>query len=103
MTQSSDEDVKRVVVMFPALAVKVIGVLVSILVLGGSTWLGTIYGQVKALDQQQKAITKETADQKGDLRVMQQQINNIEKVVGEVKDQQKETGKKLDELLRRVR
>ena len=33
MTQSLDEDVKRVVVMFPALAVKVIGVLVSILVL----------------------------------------------------------------------
>ena len=58
---------------------------------------------MKALDQQQKAITKETADQKGDLRVMQQQINNIEKVVGEVKDQQKETGRKLDELLRRVR
>ena len=79
------------------------GILVSVVLLAGGGWVRYIQaelGQVKAEQQEERDQRQEQA---GTLRVLREKIERVEEQAREIRQDQKEHNKKLDEILRRVR
>ena len=72
------------------------GILVSVLLLAGAGWIGSI-------QTEQSAERAKREEQSVGLGVVREKIERIEEQVREIRQDQKEHNKKLDELLRRVR
>ena len=77
------------------------GVLLLIVLGGGSAWMTTMYAEVGRLKEEQKhdRQTVNTIDKK--VGIIEEQTKRTQEDVKEIKDIQKDTNKKLDELLRR--
>lgn len=78
------------------------GVLLSVLILGGSAWMTTMYAEVSRVKEEAKAdrVIVNQVDKK--VGVIEERTRRTEQDVQEIKDAQKEQSRKLDELLRRT-
>ena len=77
------------------------GVLVSVVLLGGGAWMSTMYAQVNKVQEEQKQDRKAVGEIDKKVGVIEEQTKRTQEDVREIKDTQKDTNKKLDELLRR--
>ena len=77
------------------------GVLISVLILGGGAWMSTMYAQVNKVQEEQKQDRKAVGEIDKKVGVIEEQTKRTQEDVREIKDTQKDTNKKLDELLRR--
>ena len=78
-----------------------VGTLMSLVLLGGGTWMTTMYAQVNKVQEEQKQDRQTVNDVKTKVGVIEEQTKRTQEDVKEIKDTQKDTNKKLDELLRR--
>ena len=77
------------------------GIAISILVMGGGAWMSTMYAQVGKVQEEQKQDRQTVNDVRGKVGVIEEQTKRTQDDVKEIKDTQKKTNEKLDELLRR--
>ena len=77
------------------------GTAISIVMLGGGAWMTTMYAEVNAVKQEQKADRKTVNDIEKKVGVIEEQVKRTREDTQEIKESQKDTIKKLDELLRR--
>ena len=80
-----------------------VGILMTVLTPGGGAWMTTMYAEVGRIKDEQKQDRQTVNDVRSTVGVIQERTQRTEKDVQEIKEQQKETNKKLDELLRRGR
>ena len=80
-----------------------VSILIAVLIAGGGAWMTTMYAEVGKVKEEQKADRQTINDVKGKVGVIEEQTRRTEKDVQEIKDGQKEQGRKLDELLRRIK
>ena len=78
------------------------GIAMTVLVAGGGAWMGTMHAQVNKVQEEQKQDRQKTQDIKSDLEVIKERTRRTDEDVKEIKETQKEDGKKLNELLRRT-
>ena len=78
-----------------------VGTLMALVFLGGGTWMTTMYAQVNKVQEEQKQDRQTVNDVKTKVGVIEEQTKRTQEDVKEIKDAQKDTNKKLDELLRR--
>ena len=79
-----------------------VGILMSVVMLGGGTWMTTMYaevGRVKEEAKQDRAALNGVDKKVG---VIEERTKRTEQDIQDVKEQQREQSKKLDELLRRT-
>ena len=77
------------------------GIAISILVMGGGAWMSTMYAQVGKVQEEQKQDRQTVNDVRGKVGIIEEQTKRTQEDVREIKDTQKKTNEKLDELLRR--
>ena len=91
------------------------GILMSIVLLGGGTWMTHMATEVDKVKQEQKQDRERTQevkeeqkqdrqttqDVKAKVGVIEEQTKRTQEDVKEIKETQKDTNRKLDELLRR--
>ena len=77
------------------------GILLSIVLLGGGTWMTHMATEVGKVKEEQKQDRQTTQDVKAKVGVIEEQTKRTQEDVKEIKDTQKDTNRKLDELLRR--
>ena len=77
------------------------GIAITLLMAGGGTWMGTMYAQVGEVQKEQKADRQTVNDVKSKVGIIEEQTKQTQEAVKEIKETQKDTNKKLDELLRR--
>ena len=77
------------------------GILMSIVLLGGGTWMTHMATEVDKVKQEQKQDRQTTQDVKAKVGVIEEQTKRTQEDVKEIKETQKDTNRKLDELLRR--
>ena len=73
----------------------------SIVVMGGGAWMSSMYAQVGKVQEEQKQDRQTVNDVRGKVGVIEEQTKRTQDDVKEIKDTQKKTNEKLDELLRR--
>ena len=78
-----------------------VGILMSIVVMGGAAWMSTMYAQVGKVQEEQKQDRQTVNDVRGKVGIIEEQTKRTQEDVREIKDTQKKTNEKLDELLRR--
>ena len=78
-----------------------VGILMSIVVMGGGAWMSSMYAQVGKVQEEQKQDRQTVNDVRGKVGVIEEQTKRTQDDVKEIKDTQKKTNEKLDELLRR--
>lgn len=79
----------------------VAGILMSLAILGGSAWMTTMYAEQGKLREEQKQDRVTTGSIREKVGVIEERTRRTEEDVKEIKETQKEQGRKLDELLRR--
>ena len=77
------------------------GIVISILILGGSAWMTSMYAEVGKVKDEQKQDRAVTQDIKTKIGIIEERVRGTQENVQEIKESQKEQGRKLDELLRR--
>ena len=77
------------------------GILLSIVLLGGGTWMTHMATEVDKVKQEQKQDRERTQEVKEKVGVIEEQTKRTREDVKEIKETQKDTNRKLDELLRR--
>ena len=77
------------------------GILMSIVLLGGGTWMTHMATEVDKVKQEQKQDRERTQEVKEKVGVIEEQTKRTREDVKEIKETQKDTNRKLDELLRR--
>ena len=77
------------------------GIAMMVILAGGGAWMGTMNAQVKEMEKEQKADRQTVNEVKGKVGVIEEQTKRTQEDVKEIKEGQKDTIKKLDELLRR--
>jgi len=77
------------------------GILLSIVLLGGGTWMTHMATEVDKVKQEQKQDRERTQEVKEKVGVIEEQTKRPREDVKEIKETQKDTNRKLDELLRR--
>jgi len=77
------------------------GIAMTILIMGGGAWMTSMSGEVGKVKEEQKADRQTVNDVKSKVGVIEEQTKRTQDDVKEIKDGQKDTNKKLDELLRR--
>ena len=77
------------------------GSAIGVLILGSGAWMTTMYAEVNAVKQEQKADRKTVNDIEKKVGVIEEQVKRTREDTQEIKESQKDTIKKLDELLRR--
>ena len=77
------------------------GIVISILILGGSAWMTSMYAEVGKVKDEQKQDRAATQSITVKVGVIEERTRRTEDDVREIKESQKEQGRKLDELLRR--
>ncbi len=80
-----------------------VGVMVTMVLLGGSAWLTTMYAELGKVKEEQKIDRQTTNDVKAKVGIIEERTLRTQKDVEEIKQQQQEQIQKLNELLRRVR
>ena len=73
----------------------------TLLLAGGSAWMSTMYAQVNKVQEEQKQDRATVGEVKTKVGVIEEQTKRTQEDVREIKDTQKKTNEKLDELLRR--
>jgi uncharacterized protein YlxW (UPF0749 family) len=80
-----------------------IGILTTLAMMGGAGWLTAVHSQVSQMKTEQ-AKDRETVQQiQQDTAVAKERLRRVEDDTKEIKQEQKEQGRKLDEILRRVK
>ena len=77
------------------------GAALTLLLAGGSAWMSTMYAQVNKVQEEQKQDRATVGEVKTKVGVIEEQTKRTQEDVREIKDTQKKTNEKLDELLRR--
>jgi len=77
------------------------GILLTLVVMGGGAWMTTMYAEVGKVKEEQKQDRQTTQDVKAKVGVIEEQTKRTQEDVKEIKETQKDTNRKLDELLRR--
>ncbi|MDP3703750.1 MAG: hypothetical protein U1C74_15920 [Phenylobacterium sp.] len=77
------------------------GILMSIVLLGGGGWMTHMATEVDKVKQEQKQDRERTQEVKEKVGVIEEQTKRTREDVKEIKETQKDTNRKLDELLRR--
>ena len=77
------------------------GIAVTILLAGGGAWMSTMYAQLNKVQEEQKQDRKAVGDIDKKVGIIEEQTKQTQEAVKEIKEGQKDTNKKLDELLRR--
>ena len=77
------------------------GILLTLIVMGGGAWMTTMYAEVGKVKEEQKQDRQTTQDVKAKVGVIEEQTKRTQEDVKEIKETQKDTNRKLDELLRR--
>ena len=80
-----------------------VGILTTIVLAGGAGWMSYVQSGMNALATEQKYDKTEQAKRASEAAVVKEKVERLEKDVGEIKVEQKDQTKKLDELLRRSR
>ena len=78
-------------------------ILTTVVLAGGSAWMTSMYAEVGKIKEEQKADRQTIQDVKTDSAVIRERSKRTEEDIQEIKQEQKDQGKKLDELLRRTR
>ena len=78
-------------------------ILTTVVLAGGSAWMGSMTAEVNQLKVEQKADRQVIQDVKGDSAVIRERTKRTEEDIKEIKETQKDQNRKLDELLRRTR
>ena len=77
------------------------GIAMTILIMVGGAWMSSMSGEVGKVKEEQKADRQTVNDVKNKVGIIEERTKRTQEDVREIKDEQKETNKKLDELLRR--
>ena len=80
-----------------------LGILVSIVLAGGAGWMTYVQAQIGKLATDQASEKFDQAKRSADLEVIKEKVKRLEEDTKEIKQDGKDTGKKIDELLRRSR
>ena len=80
-----------------------VSILIAVLIAGGGAWMTTMYAEIGKVKDEQKADRQTINDVKGKVGVIEEQTKRTQEDVQEIKDSQKDQGRKLDELLRRIK
>jgi uncharacterized protein HemX len=80
-----------------------VGVLVGVLVIAGGAWATSMQAQVNRVDSKLDEASKNTSTQASDIAVIKERLRVIEDRMKEQQESAKETNKKLDELLRKIK
>ena len=80
-----------------------VGILMAVVIAGGGAWMTTMYAEVGKVKEEQKADRQSVGAIDKKVGVIEEQTKRTQEDVREIKDVQKDTNKKLDELLRRTR
>jgi len=80
-----------------------LGILTTIILALAGGWMGYVHSQIATVVADQKKQRESDADTKRDTAVIREKVERTEQDVKEIKQDQREQGKKLDELLRRVK
>jgi hypothetical protein len=75
----------------------------TIVILGGGAWMTTMYAEVAGVKRDQKEDRASVQEIKSDVKVIIDRARRAEEDIKEIKEQQHEQGRKLDELLRRTK
>ena len=77
------------------------GSAIGVIILGGGAWMTTMYAEVNAVKKEQATDRKAIGEIDKKVGVIEEQTKRMREDVHEIKESQKDTIKKLDELLRR--
>ncbi|MBI3937138.1 MAG: hypothetical protein HY323_09190 [Betaproteobacteria bacterium] len=77
------------------------GIAMSVILAGGGAWMTTMYAQVNKVQEEQKQDRRTVGEVEKKVGIIEEQTKRTQEDVKEIKDSQKDTNKKLDELLRR--
>jgi len=77
------------------------GIAMTVLLMGGGTWMTTMYAEVGKVKEEQKQDRKAVEQIDKKVGVIEEQTKRTQEDVKEIKETQKDTNRKLDELLRR--
>ena len=80
-----------------------IATLTTVALAGGAGWMSYVHTQIDAMAAEQKKQKDDTADSRRETAVIKEKVERLEKDTTEIKSEQKDQSRKLDELLRRVR
>ena len=80
-----------------------LGILTMVVLAFGGGWMGYVHTQLAAVVAEQKKQQASDADTKLDTAVIKEKVERTEQDVKDVRQDQREQNKKLDELLRRVK
>jgi len=81
----------------------VLGVLTTIVLMGGAGWLTAVQSQVGDIRTDQAKDRATTREMQQDTAVVKEKLRRVEEDTKDIKQEQKEQGRKLDELLRRIK
>jgi hypothetical protein len=80
-----------------------IGIMTTVLMAGGAGWMTNVHSQVSQIKGEQSKDRDSAQEIKRDLEVSKERLRRVEEDTKEIREEQKEQSRKLDELLRRVR
>lgn len=80
-----------------------IGTMTAIILAGGAGWATYMQSEVQAISEEQRKQKDGAGDTKRETAVIKEKVDRLEQDMKEVRGEQKDQSKKLDELLRRVR
>ena len=77
------------------------GILLTAILAAGGAWMSGMASEVNKVKDEQKQDRQTTQDVKAKVGVIEEQTKRTREDVKEIKETQKDTNRKLDELLRR--
>ena len=80
-----------------------VGILVLVVLGGGSAWMTTMYAEVGRVKEEQKADRQTINDVKTKIGVIDEQTKRTQQDINEIKRTQEKADEKLNELLRRTK
>jgi len=80
-----------------------LGILSSILIMGAAGWMTHVHSQLNTMAEDQIKQREREQTTVKDTAVIKEKVERLEQDIREIKQDQREHSKKLDELLRRVR
>jgi len=80
-----------------------LGILSSILIMGAAGWMTHVHSQLNTMAEDRDKQREREQTTVKDTAVIKEKVERLEQDMREIKRDQREHSKKLDELLRRVR
>lgn len=75
----------------------------GIIITGGSGWMTYVQGQIAQVREEQKTDRKSAWESAQETKVIGEKVRRLEEDTREIKQDIKDQGRKLDELLRRTK